>query len=195
VPRPLPHIPRGPRRPRPKRHRLLFACPRISPEWELATLSVLMKPKLHTRAALEHRGAGEQHWPPHADAALDHALAVVHDRLGLSLTIHRPAAGEYFFLAEFARPQRPAMLALALLLSAALPDLWFALDHLFVRNGAFHRRQFGYKLNLVQASNVHLPRETRAALKGILTPHPHPTPYTIPRAQCLAPSTPSSPTS
>jgi hypothetical protein len=167
VKRPLPHIPRGPRRRRAARPRLIFACPRVSPEWELGMLHVLMKPKPLTRSAVEHR-QGEQPWPPAADAALEESLKIVHDRLQTSLAIHRPSEGEYHFLIEFTPPQKPEILALAHLLSRRLPDLWFVIDRLFVSAGVFYRRQFGYKLNLVPATNVHLPRAIRAALRGVL---------------------------
>jgi hypothetical protein len=130
-------------------------------------LHVLMKPKRLTRSAVEHRH-GEQAWPPAADAALDESLKVLQERLQTSLVIHRPAQGEYHFLIEFTPPQKPEILALAQLLSRRLPDLWFVLDRLFVSAGVFHRRQFGYKLNLVPATNVHLPRAIRAALRGVL---------------------------
>jgi len=168
VKRPLPHIPHGPRhRRRAARPRLIFACPRISPEWELGMLHVLMKPKPLTRSAVEHRH-GEQSWSPTADAALEESLKIVQERLQTSLVIHRPAQGEYHFLIEFTPPQKPEALALAQLLSRRLPDLWFVIDRLFVNAGVFHRRQFGYKLNLVPATNVHLPRAIRAALRGVL---------------------------
>jgi hypothetical protein len=167
VKRPLPHIPHGPRRRRAKRSRLIFACPRVSPEWELGMLHVLMKPKPLTRSAVEHR-KGEQAWTPSTDASLEEVLSIVRERLQTSLVIHRHAEGEYHFLIEFTAPQRPEVLALAQLLSRRLPDLWFVIDRLFVNAGVFHRRQFGYKLNLVPATNVHLPRAIRAALRGVL---------------------------
>jgi hypothetical protein len=167
VKRPLPHIPRGPRRRRASRSRLIFACPRISPEWELGMLHVLMKPKPQTRSAVEHR-QGEQVWSAAAAASLLEVLKILNERLQTSLVIHRPAEGEYHFLIEFTPPQKPEALALAQMLSHRLPDLWFVIDRLFVNAGVFHRRQFGYKLNLVPATNVHLPRAIRAALRGVL---------------------------
>jgi hypothetical protein len=146
---------------------MIFACPRVSPEWELGTLHALMKPKPQTRGAVEHR-SGEQGWPEQGDAILADALKVVQERLGMELAVHRPGAGEYHFLADFGREQLPEVLALALLLSRRLPELWFVVDRLFVQGGVFYRRQFGYKLNLVPASDVHLPRAIRAALRGVL---------------------------
>jgi hypothetical protein len=167
VKRPLPLIPHGPRRKRAPRERLIFACPRVSPEWELGMLHVLMKPKPHTRGAVEHR-QGEQAWPVDADRVLDDVLNILRERIDTSVVIHRPPAGEYHFLIEYTPPQAPEILALAQMLSRRLPELWFVLDRLFVNAGVFHRRQFGYKLNLVPATNVHLPRAIRASLRGVL---------------------------
>ncbi len=92
--RPLPLIPRGPRHRRLKRNRLIFACPRVSPEWELGMLHVLMKPKPQTRTALEHR-QGDQAWPANADAVLDEVLEILNQRIQTSLIIHRPPEGAY----------------------------------------------------------------------------------------------------
>jgi hypothetical protein len=146
---------------------MIFACPRVSPEWELGTLAALMKPKPQTRGAVEHR-SGEQAWPGEGDAILADVLEVVRGRLGTGLAVHRPGAGEYHFVADFGRERLPEVLALALLLSRRLPELWFVVDRLFVRGGVFYRRQFGYKLKLVPASDVHLSRPIRAALRGVL---------------------------
>ena len=116
----MPLIPRGPRRKRPVRSRMIFACPRVSPEWELGTLHALMKPKPQTRGAVEHR-SGEQGWPADGDRVLAEVVAAVVGRLGTELAVHRPGAGEYHFVAEFARAQLPEVLAIALLLSRRLP--------------------------------------------------------------------------
>jgi hypothetical protein len=58
--------------------------------------------------------------------------------------------------------------ALAMLLSRRLPNLWLVLGRLFVRDGKFYRREFGYKLNLVQAHDVHLRQDIRAAMRRLL---------------------------
>jgi hypothetical protein len=170
--RPLPVIPRGPRRRRVVRERLLFACPRVSPDWELSTLSALMKPTPGRRGALEHR-SGEQAWGPAAEAGLAASIQVVRERFGAEVAMQR-AEGEYHFVAEYAPAQAAEFRALALILSRTLPELWFTLDRLFVHGGVFYRRQFGYKLKLVPASDVHLPRAVRAALRGALPPCPTP---------------------
>ena len=146
---------------------MLFGCPRVSPEWELEMLQVLMKPKPATRGAVEHR-EGEQGWPAGAEAALSEVVTIVGERLGTQVTVHRPAEGEYHFLIEYTAQQGPEVLALAQLLSRRLPGLWFVLDRLFVHGGVFYRRQFGYKLKLVPATNVHVPRAIRSALRGVI---------------------------
>jgi hypothetical protein len=130
-------------------------------------LQVLMKPKPLTRGAVEHRD-GEQAWPTGADAALEQALGIVRERLGTELTVHRQVEGAYHFLVEYTPQQGGEVLALAQLLSRRLPELWFVVDRLFVNCGVFYRRQFGYKLKLVPASNVHVPRAIRGALRGVL---------------------------
>ena len=146
---------------------MIFACPRVSPEWELGTLHALMKPKPQTRGAVEHR-SGEQIWPAEGDRILGEVVGAVGERLGTALDLHRPAAGEYYLLADFAPEQLPEVLALSLLLSRRLPELWFVVDRLYVHGGVFHRRQYGYKLNLVPAADVHLTRPIRGALRGVL---------------------------
>ena len=164
--RPLPNIPRGPRRAtRVRRATLLFACPRISPEWELAALTNLMKPKEHTKGAIRHRPA-EQPWPAGAAAAADAAAALVRERLLFDPPLQFPDAGDYWLVAQVPAANVEEAKALAVVLSKALPDLWFVLDRLFVKAGTFYRRERGYKLNLVEATNVHLTRAVRAAITG-----------------------------
>ena len=55
-----------------------------------------------------------------------------------------------------------------MLLSRHLPGLWLVLDRLFIRDGRFFRRERGFKMNLVEASNVHLTRAIRDAVRGEL---------------------------
>lgn len=168
MPRPLPTMPHGPRRRRATAgRRPLLACPRVSPEWELGALRVLMKPHDWTRGAIEHRTPAQQ-WPPGATTEVEAALAAVRERLGIDPPAHFPDAGDFFFLAELDASQPHAGRALALVLSRRLPGLWLTIDRLFVRDGRFYRRERGVKLNLVEATNVHLPRQTRAKLRGLL---------------------------
>lgn len=93
---------------------------------------------------------------------------MVGERLGTEVTAHHGAEGAYHFVVEYSPEQGGEVLAVAQLLSRRLPDVWFVLDRLFVHSGVFYRRQFGYKLKLVPATNVHVPRAVRAALRGVI---------------------------
>jgi hypothetical protein len=166
--RPLPTTPRGPRRRRraDADRRLVLACPRVAPDWELGALRVLMKPHDWTRGAIEHR-TPVQPWPPTARRAIEAAREDVAQRLDFAPDLHFPDGGDFYFVAEYTQPQLDAARALALVISRRLPGVWLALDRLFVRDGRFFRRERGYKFDLVEATNVHLSRATRAALKGL----------------------------
>src|SRR5829696_7352433 len=126
--RPLPHIPRGPRRrasTRSKQHWL--ACPRFSPEWELSALRALMKPQL--KDAIAHRSA-EQRWPADATQIVEDVTALVRQCTGFDARVELPAEGEFLLVLpvpdEFVMPAR----ALAMLLSRRMPELWFVMDRL-----------------------------------------------------------------
>ena len=163
--RPLPHIPRGPRRPLPATEALLLGCPRVSPEWELSALRALIKPQMGSR--IRHR-SGLQTWPAGADAQVRAAASACAERLDFEPTIHMPETGDYFLIANIPRRQLEEAKALAVMLSRRLPELWFVLGRLNVRNGRFFRRRFGYKLELRHASNVHVRRDIRTALSGMI---------------------------
>jgi len=168
MPRPLPTTPHGPRRRRRAdvNRRLVLACPRVAPDWELGALRVLMKPHDWTRGAIEHR-TPVQEWPAGARARVEAARHEVAKRLDFSAALHFPDGGDFHFVAEYTQPQLDAARALALVISSRLPGVWLTLDRLFVRDGCFFRRERGYKFDLVEATNVHLSRATRAALKGL----------------------------
>ena len=169
MPRPLPTLPHGPPRGRaadPAR-RVVLACPRVSPQWELGALRVLMKPHDWTRGAIEHRPR-DQHWPAHATAAVDEVRRLMAERLRFSPPVHLPDAGDYFLVADAPRDRADEMRAMALALSRRLGGLWLTLDRLFVRDGRFFRRERRFRFDLVEAKSVHVPRHLRAALRGVL---------------------------
>src|SRR5512133_3499224 len=87
VKRPLPLIPRGPRRKRVVRARMVFGCPRVSPEWALGTPPAVMEPRPRTGGAVGQRD-GAQAGPAGADGILGRTLAEVRDRLGTELDVH-----------------------------------------------------------------------------------------------------------
>ena len=123
----------------------------------------MMKPQ--RKGAILHRAA-EQAWPPDAAERVDAARRPVRDRLGYGPRPHFPAAGDYHLVIEVPERELPHAMAFAVVLSEALPGVWLALGRLYVKDGRFFRRERGVRLNLVPASNVHLPREIRGALRG-----------------------------
>lgn len=153
------------RRARPAPQPILFACPRISPQWELGALRALIKPQ--TKEAIVHKPAGQK-LPSGARQRVSDVSVTVAQRLGFAPAIHWPGAGNYTFAAEVEPRDTPNARALALAISRELPGVWLVLGRLFVRDGQFYRRERGYKLNLVPASNVHIARPIRAALNGVL---------------------------
>jgi hypothetical protein len=142
---------------------LLLVCPRISPEWELNSLRSLMKPK-GNKLHQPH----EQTWPTNAKPRIEQTLADARQRLGIEPKVHEKPDGEYYFVAECSAKDVDAVRAFAVLLSSRLPNLWFVLDRLMIKNGRFFRRENGFKLFIVQATNVHLSRGTRSAISDLI---------------------------
>lgn len=165
--RPLPTFARGARRARSNPPRIVLACPRVCPEWELGTLRALMKPHEFTRGAVEHRDA-RQRWPDDAATAIDAARRAVAERLGYSPALHLPDGGDYWLIGEVDEADLQHARALAAVLSRRLPGLWLTLGKLYVRDARFYRRERGFLLTLREASDVHLPRDVRSALRGVL---------------------------
>ena len=150
---------------------VLLACPRVSPEWELSTLAALMRPTAARRGRVEHRGGGQPDWPADANGRAVELLSVVGGRLGVDTAawdVQTPPMGEYFLVGRVPDGCEAAGRAAALALSRLLPDHWFVLGRLFVQAGRFYRRRRGYRLELVAASDVHLPRDMRAKLRGLV---------------------------
>jgi len=130
-------------------------------------LRVLIKPRPETRGAVQHQD-GKQHWPPDGQSKSQQIARTVEEQLSLSVDLHFPDHGEYFLAASIPARKKLEGLALATALSTALPDLWFVYGRLFLQAGKYFRRERGIKLWLVEATNVHLPREMRAALRDVL---------------------------
>jgi hypothetical protein len=144
-----------------------FACPRVSPEWELAALTALMKPKPATRGPVSHTN-GVQPWTA-GDAARAAVLAAaIADRIGLELDLQQPAAGEYHLIAGIPPGREIDVRAVAVAMSRSMPDIWFVLGPLFVKRGLFYRRRRSFRLELVRASDVRVPRSVRAKIRDLL---------------------------
>jgi hypothetical protein len=163
--RPFPVLPRGPRRTRVAPEKLLFACPRVAPDWELGALRALMKPQ--TRGFIAHRRA-LQVWSGRAVRVLEESRQIARERLGLDVELHFPPNGDYSFACEVDPAAAEEAKGLALLASTRLPQLWFVLGNVYLTRARFYRRARGFKLNIVPAPSVHLTRPVRAALRDLL---------------------------
>ncbi len=142
---------------------ILMACPRISPEWELAALRALMKPQL--KGAILHRPA-HQHWPADAADRLRLVRHAIFDRIGFDPNPHLPPDGDYHLVCGVhPRDSAPAR-AFSLALSRQFAGIWFVLGHHCIRDGQFWRRRHGTQLRLAPATSIHLPRALRTALRG-----------------------------
>lgn len=164
---PFRSVPSLGRRPRPAVPTVLIGVPRVSPERELAAIRALIKPQAGAALRLQV-DTGEQSLPPGGADRVRRVVAAAAAHLGLDLDMHLPPAGEYLALAHCPTPALPTALAAGLLLSRRLRGLWVVVGRLYVRDGAFHRRERGVKLNLRPASNVHLSRPVRAAFRHAL---------------------------
>lgn len=124
-----------------------------------------MKPQL--KDAISHQSAA-QPIPKKLRERVETVLGIVDECLGYRPAVHWPESGDYVFAIEVRPADLVAAQALATVLSVRIPDVWLVLGRLFVREGKFFRRNRGYRLDLVPAASVNLPRPIRSALNGVL---------------------------
>lgn len=164
--------------------------PALSPQRVMHAMRVVVKPHDWTRDAIRHRldtdgdAGAEQVWTPDSAPFLDDLARRACERLGMvpiptAELGDAPAPGGLSELGiklppslwrlKFA-PETPLghRRGLAEVCSRHLPATWFWLEPLAVRGGRFWRREKGFRLHLRVANDVHLPREVRAVLKGLL---------------------------
>ena len=163
--RPLPEIPRLARKRKAAPQRLFLAVPRLSPEWELSALQALMKPQLKSK--IEHRD-GLQPWTDVDAQQLRDLTEEVAERIGFAPEIHVSREGDYHAFADFHPRELESAKALAVVWSKHLVDRWVRVGKLLVRDGIFYRRQRGFKLLLKPARDIHVQREIRQALRGMI---------------------------
>lgn len=164
--RPFPVHPRGARKRRVRHETVLLAVPRYSPQWELAAVNALMKPKPATRGAIEH-SSPVQPWPTDGGDRVRKVCAILSDRLGVALEPHFPDGNEYAMVLTLPAAAFSEGLATAKVLSIHLPACWLTLGRVFIRDGKFFVRERGYKLTLRRSSHHHVPRELAAKIRGI----------------------------
>jgi hypothetical protein len=167
VTRPLPIIPRGPKRADDVTSASLFlAVPRISPEWELAARLALVKPKPYTKRIIEHN-APRQPWPRNARRLVESFIDELSGDVASSLRFDFPRIGEHRLRVELIDLRPLVARRIARELSRLLPELWFTLgDADYLRAGVFYRRVGKYKLELVRSRNVRLRRSIRFGFLG-----------------------------
>jgi hypothetical protein len=161
----MPAFPRGPRKIQSPRSELILGCPRIAPDWELGALAALMKPQ--RKQKILHREP-TQPWPRDAATRVGEARRLVVERIRFDLPIDLPLKGDYLLIATIRREQLPQAVALAVVLSHALPGVWFELGRIFIRDGGFFRRERGKKFRIVPTASLHVRRDLRAALRPVL---------------------------
>ena len=133
-------------------------------------MAALMRPTAARRGKVEHRSGGQPDWPADGNDRAAALVSTVAERLGVTLDgwgVQTPPMGEYFLLGQVPDGQTDVGRAMAVVLSAAFPEHWFVLGRLFVQAGRFYRRRRGYRLELVPATDVHLPRDVRAKVRDL----------------------------
>jgi hypothetical protein len=162
----MPVHPRGPRKKRQRREKVLLGVQRSSPEWELGALHALMKPKPRTRAAIEHRDS-RQPWPLDGEDRVRAVCTALENRLGVEFTPEFPQGGDFYLAIQLPASAWPESLAIARVLSNRLPGCWLTIGRVFVLDGVFYNRERGFKLTLVPSKHHRVPRAVAARVKGL----------------------------
>jgi hypothetical protein len=125
-----------------------------------------MKPKPHTRAAIEHRSS-EQPWPRDAEDRVRELCKQLVDCLGVEIAPEFPHAGDYFLAIQLPTQAWPEDLAIARAISQQLPGCWLTLGRVFIRDGVFYNREKGWKLTLVESRHHRVPAVIARKLREI----------------------------
>jgi hypothetical protein len=166
--RPLPVLPRGqrPDADRAEAHApqtRVLACPRISPQWELAAQLALVKPKPYTKSAMGGHDP-RQRWPRTGRAIVDELLGKLPAG---TASVRYPRDGDQLLIIEINGDVPGVAKRFARRLSRALPELWFTLTpSTYVCDGQFYRRCGKYNLELVRTTRVKLRRAIRFGFLG-----------------------------
>jgi hypothetical protein len=163
--RPLPIVPKGAVKRRPAPTRLILACPKICPEYELGALRALIKPQFKT--AILHRDP-QQKWKRAMSDTVRDCVQVISNKLGWHPPLHFPPGGDFHFVVDVDAREMESAKALAILLTKRLDGLWLTLGRWYIRRGKFFKRHRSHNILMQPASSVHLTRATRAALSGEL---------------------------
>jgi hypothetical protein len=138
--------------------KFVIACPRVSPQWELAATLALVKPKPYTKSAM----GGREPFQRFPRAGRKIVAELTGELAPGSWSLTYSTSGEQILKIEVNDTSGVAR-GLALRLSRAFPDLWFTLapSSTYVRDGEFYRRCGKYKLELVRTTHTRLRRSIR----------------------------------
>jgi hypothetical protein len=141
----------------------VIACPRVSPQWQLAATLALVKPKPYTKSAMGGRDP-LQRWPRGARKIVAELTSELPDGCW---SVTYATGGNHLLKIELNETWGVAR-GLALRLSRALPELWFTLTPpaSYLRDGEFYRRCGKYKLELVRTTHTRLRRSIRFGFLG-----------------------------
>jgi len=136
----------------------VIACPRVSPQWELAATLALVKPKPYTKSAL----GGRDPFQRFGRAGRKIVAELTGELPEGSWSLTYSTGGEHILQIEVNDTWGVAR-GLALRLSRAMPELWFTLTPpaSYLRDGEFYRRCGKYKLELVRTNHTRLRRSIR----------------------------------
>jgi hypothetical protein len=144
----------------------VLACPRVSPQWELAATLALVKPKPYTKSAMGGRDP-LQRWPRAGRKIVADLTSELTPGAWLITYSTGAIGGDQIMRIEVNETWGVAR-GLALRLSRAFPELWFTLSppSAYLRDGEFYRRCGKYKLELVRTSHTRLRRSIRFGFLG-----------------------------
>ena len=146
---------------------LRLICPRMCPQWEFAARLALVKPKPYTKGAIVHRDP-RQRWPRAARRIIAAVIAQLSSDDRESMSIEFPSDGENRVVIDFMQVNPVRMNGIAKRISRELPELWFSLGPVYLRNGEFFRRWGKYKLELIRTEHARLRRAVRFGFYGDL---------------------------
>ena len=132
----------------------------MCPQWEFAARLALVKPKPYTKEAIAHRKP-RQRWPRAARRVIEELMAGLPADLRDAVQVEFPIDGDNRLVIDFTKTTPTRAMSIAKRLSRALPDLWFSIGPVYLRNGEFFRRWGRYKLELIRTKHAKLRRAVR----------------------------------
>ena len=176
MPRPLPTIPRGPKRApfRDDADRVTLTCPALSPEYQFRAFVALVKPQF--KPGVAHR-SGRQALPRAAKRVVLQGITKRGPHVASRTTVRFDRDAADLLRIDFDPRDARHARAVAIDVSTRLPKLWFLLDGRLLNGGRFYRRLGRYRLLPVSMRVPRLPRDLFLVMVGAkhagqVDPHP-----------------------